>query len=88
MGFLDLTNGSETNDDQVTDGDDVPSDVEAESGPNRRWLFIAGLVALAAVAYLVSRKRAAREAEFTEIELEPVDSDAESESESESASTE
>lgn len=88
MGFLDIAGSSETDDDQHTEGDDVPSDVEARSGSNRRWLVVAGLVALVGIAYLVSRKRAAREAEFTEIELEPVDSDPESESESESASTE
>jgi LPXTG-motif cell wall-anchored protein len=90
MGILDIARGRETDGDRTPDTDAEATDAEEvdteerTGGGNRRWLVLLGLVAIAAVAYLVSRKRAAREAEFTEIELEPT----EPESESESASTE
>ncbi|AUV83275.1 hypothetical protein C2R22_17845 [Salinigranum rubrum] len=90
MGILDIARGRETDGDRTSDTDAEATDAEEidteehTRGGNRRWLVLLGLVAIVAVAYLVSRKRAAREAEFTEIELEPT----ESESESESASTE
>ncbi len=84
MGILDIARGRETDGDRAPDSDVEAADPEEEHtrGGSRRWLVLVGLVAVVGVAYLVSRKRATREAEFTEIELEPT------ESESESASTE
>jgi hypothetical protein len=68
--------------DEPADGtdDESPADTDG-SGGRRRWLLL-GLVIVAGVAlYALSRRRASREAEFTEIELDPVDGDSETESE-------
>jgi hypothetical protein len=51
-----------------------------ETKSRRRWLLV-GLVVAAAALYLRSKRRAAREARFTEIELDPVDADSGAESE-------
>ena len=84
MGFLDIARGQEADDDG-TEVDGGTADAEESTENSRRlWPVVLAIVAIAVVGYLVSRQRAAREAEFTEIELEPT----ESESESESASTE
>jgi hypothetical protein len=92
MGILDIVRGRETDEspadtepdaeaaDTVTEADGTD---EAGGSGGRRWLLVlGGIVAAGLALYLRSRRRAAREAEFTEIELEPV------ESESESTSTE
>jgi hypothetical protein len=90
MGFLDIARGQEADDDGTeVDGGTADAEESTESTENtessrRLWPVALAIVAIAVVGYLVSRQRAAREAEFTEIELEPT----ESESESESASTE
>ena len=89
MGLLDITRGGTEDDDPTTGTDatgagDADDPVPTESNGGRRWLAVVlvGLVAVGLAIYLRSRRRAAREAEFTEIELEPTGS------ESESASTE
>jgi hypothetical protein len=97
MGILDIARGRETADDDKgtaqdadRDGTETAAEEETNAGGGKRRLALLalGIVAVVGVAYLVSKRRAAREAEFTEIELEPTDADPNSESESESASTE
>ena len=95
MGILDIVRGRETDDspadtepdaetvDAVTETDGADDPDEAGRRGGRRWLLVlGGVVTVGLALYLRSRRRAAREAEFTEIELGPV------ESESESTSTE
>lgn len=83
MGLLDSRRGRDA-DDEPSAETETEANAAGSDGGSRRWLVAAvgGVIAVGAVLYLRSRRRAAREAEFTEIELEPT------ESESESASTE
>lgn len=77
---------------RTRDADDEPADSADDqspgdaadtdgSGGRRRWLLLGVVVAVGVTLYLRSRRRASREAEFTEIELDPVDSDSATESE-------
>jgi hypothetical protein len=78
-----LFNSGRTDDEPVDDGDDeaTDADTDASGGGRRRWLLVGLAVAVVAALYLRSKRRAAREARFTEIELDPVDSDSGAESE-------
>jgi hypothetical protein len=85
MGLLDSRRGRDADDEPSAETEsETETNAAGSDGGGRRWLVAAvgGLIAVGAILYLRSRRRAAREAEFTEIELEPT------ESESESASTE
>jgi hypothetical protein len=77
MGLFNSARGREADDEPADEGG--APEPTGRGGGRRRWL-LAGLVAAVAVGlYLRSKRRAAREAEFTEIELDPVDSETESE---------
>ena len=90
MGILNLTRSGDAGDDDATVDEapaDATDDASEPSGGRRRWLLL-GVVAAVLVAAVVLRRRVAREAEFTEIELDPVDETDAVESESESTSAE
>ena len=68
-------------DDAGEQATDTDTDADTSGGGHRRWLLVGLVVAVVAALYLRSKRRAAREARFTEIELDPVDSDSGAESE-------
>jgi hypothetical protein len=78
MGILDIGGGRDADDESSVDD---ATDAERGGRGGRRLLLAVAVVGVVGVAlYLRSRRRAAREAEFTEIELEPTDVASESES--------
>ena len=76
---------------ELADGTDDQRSSDAvetdDTGGRRRWLLL-GLAVAAGVALYALSRRASRQAEFTEIELDPVDADADAETESGPTSTE